>query len=69
MTDTTTAQGEAGTPDATGAEALDAAARRVDTAMERVGLLEPAAQRVARDLKAAIEEFHRDGLVRVVRRL
>ena len=48
---------------------LDRAARRVDTAMERVGLLDAPARKVAEDLKAALEEFHREGLVRVVRAL
>jgi Fe-S cluster biogenesis protein NfuA/nitrite reductase/ring-hydroxylating ferredoxin subunit len=60
------------TSDATGTEPaadLDRAARRVDTAMERVELLDPAARKVATDLKAALEEFHREGLVRIVRAL
>jgi Fe-S cluster biogenesis protein NfuA/nitrite reductase/ring-hydroxylating ferredoxin subunit len=48
---------------------LERAARRVDTAMERVGLLDAPSRRVAEDLKAALEEFHREGLVRVVRAL
>lgn len=48
---------------------LDAAAKRVDTAVERAGLLEPAAQKVALALKAAVEEFHREGLRTIVRRL
>jgi Fe-S cluster biogenesis protein NfuA len=48
---------------------LDDAAARVDTAVERAGLLAPPDQRVALDLKAAVEEFHRDALVRVVRHL
>jgi hypothetical protein len=48
---------------------LDAAARRVDAAVERVELLDAASRRVAMDLKAAVEGFHREGLVRVVRRL
>lgn len=48
---------------------LDAAARRVDTAMERVDLLDPSAKKVAHDLKAALEEFHREGLIRIVKAL
>ena len=48
---------------------LDAAARRVDTMLERASLLDERSQRVALDLKAAVEEFHRDALVRVVRKL
>ena len=48
---------------------LDRAARRVDTAMERDDQLDPAAKKVAHDLKAALEEFHREGLVRIVRAL
>ena len=48
---------------------LDAAARRVDTTLERASLLDDRSQRVALDLKAAVEEFHRDALVRVVKKL
>ncbi|MGF1647437.1 MAG: NifU family protein [Kineosporiaceae bacterium] len=48
---------------------LDGAAGRVDTAVERAGLLAAADRRVALDLKAAVEEFHRDALVRIVRHL
>jgi Fe-S cluster biogenesis protein NfuA len=48
---------------------LDVAARRVDTAVERAGLLEPAAQQVAMALKQAVEEFHREGLRTIVARL
>jgi nitrite reductase/ring-hydroxylating ferredoxin subunit/Fe-S cluster biogenesis protein NfuA len=48
---------------------LDRGARRVDTAVERVGLLDAASRKVALDLKAAMEEFHRDGLVRIVKAL
>ena len=48
---------------------LDDAARRVDNAVERAGLLEPSAQRVALALKAAVEEFHREGLRTIVARL
>ncbi|HEX2809346.1 MAG TPA: NifU family protein, partial [Kineosporiaceae bacterium] len=48
---------------------LDRAVRRVDTAVERVGLLDAASRTVALDLKAAMEEFHRDGLVRIVKAL
>ena len=51
----------------TSAPDLDKAARRVDTAVERAGLLDAAAQRVAMDLKAAVEEFHREGLTRIVK--
>lgn len=48
---------------------LDRAARRVDIAMERAELLDPTARKVARDLKGAVEEFHREGLTRIVRHL
>ncbi|WP_088289754.1 NifU family protein [Kineosporia sp. A_224] len=48
---------------------LDAAARRVDTMLERASLLDERSQQVALDLKAAVEEFHRDAIVRVVRKL
>lgn len=48
---------------------LDAAARRVDTAVERAELLDAPSRRVAMDLKAAVEDFHREGLLRLVRRL
>jgi nitrite reductase/ring-hydroxylating ferredoxin subunit/Fe-S cluster biogenesis protein NfuA len=53
----------------TTSDELDRAARRVDTAVERVGLLDAAGSKVALDLKAALEEFHRDGLVRIVKAL
>jgi Fe-S cluster biogenesis protein NfuA len=52
-----------------GGTELELAARRVDTALERAGLLDPSAQKVALALKTAVEEFHRAGLVTVVRRL
>jgi Fe-S cluster biogenesis protein NfuA len=52
-----------------GTNPLDVAARRVDTAVERAGLLDPAAQKVALALKSAVEEFHREGLATIVRRL
>jgi Fe-S cluster biogenesis protein NfuA/nitrite reductase/ring-hydroxylating ferredoxin subunit len=60
---TTTSPAPAMAPD------LDKAARRVDTAMERVGLLDEASRRVADDLKAAVEEFHREGITRIVKAL
>lgn len=50
-------------------QTLDTAARRVDTMLERAGLLDERSQRVALDLKAAVEDFHREGLLRVVRTL
>ncbi len=53
----------------TSSSELDAAARRVDTAVERAELLDAPSRRVAMDLKAAVEGFHREGLLRVVRRL
>ena len=48
---------------------LDDAARRVDVALERAGLLSEADKLVAFDLKAAVEAFHKDGLVRIVQAL
>lgn len=48
---------------------LDKAARRVDTAVERADLLDAASRKVAMDLKAAVEEFHREAIVRIVRTL
>lgn len=48
---------------------LDDAARRVDVALERAGLLSEADKAVAFDLKAAVEGFHKDGLVRIVQAL
>jgi Fe-S cluster biogenesis protein NfuA/nitrite reductase/ring-hydroxylating ferredoxin subunit len=48
---------------------LDRAAKRVDTMAERAELLDAAGRRVAMDLKTAVEEFHREGLVRIVKRL
>ena len=50
-------------------ESLESAARVVDLAMERVSLLDPASARVARDLKEAIEGFHKAGLVAIVKAL
>jgi Fe-S cluster biogenesis protein NfuA len=50
-------------------EELERAARRVDNAVERAELLEPGARRVALDLQAAVEGFHREGLTRLVRAL
>lgn len=48
---------------------LDDAARRVDVALERAGLLSEADKQVAFDLKSAVEAFHKDGLVRIVQAL
>jgi Fe-S cluster biogenesis protein NfuA len=62
MTDTIAGSGRTGS-------GLEAAARRVDNAIERAGLLDPAAQKVALAVKSAVEEFHREGLRTVVRRL
>lgn len=66
----TTIGTSSGTSSGTGAGPdLEVAARRVDTCLERAELLDPTSRRVATDLKNAVEEFHREGLVRVVRRL
>lgn len=51
------------------ANPVDDAARRVDNAVERAGLLEPGARQVALALKAAVEGFHREGLRAIVARL
>jgi Fe-S cluster biogenesis protein NfuA len=51
------------------ANPVDDAARRVDNAVERAGLLEPGAHQVAMALKAAVEGFHREGLRTIVTRL
>ncbi len=67
MTTPTPTETPAATPSAPGV--LDVAARRVDTAMERADLLDAGSRTVAHDLKAAVEAFHREGLLRVVRRL
>jgi Fe-S cluster biogenesis protein NfuA/nitrite reductase/ring-hydroxylating ferredoxin subunit len=48
---------------------LDEAARRVDVALERAGLLSEADKTVAFDLKTAVEGFHKEGLVRIVQAL
>jgi nitrite reductase/ring-hydroxylating ferredoxin subunit/Fe-S cluster biogenesis protein NfuA len=48
---------------------LDQAARRVDTAVERAELLDATGRKVALDLKAALEEFHREGVTRIVKHL
>jgi hypothetical protein len=69
--------GQGGAGDPTGAvgasgmtaDPLDAAARRVDNAVDRVGLLDPAERTVAPALKSAAEEFHAQGLRTIVRRL
>lgn len=44
-------------------------ARRVDDAVAALGGLDPSARQVAEELKAAIEEIHRAGLVTMVRRM
>lgn len=44
-------------------------ASRVDAAVQAVGELEPAAQKVAIELKDAVEAIHRDALVTIVRAL
>ena len=69
MTTTSQATSTPDAPTSTAATELDRAARRVDTALERVGLLDAPSRKVADDLRAALEEFHRDGLVRIVRAL
>ena len=48
---------------------LERAAKRVDVALERAELLDATSKTVAVDLKAAVEEFHRQGLLRIVRSL
>lgn len=48
---------------------LEALAQRVDDAVRAVADLEPEARKVAEDLKAALEEIHRAGLVTIVKRL
>lgn len=44
-------------------------AKRVDDAVAALGGLDPSARAVAEELKAAIEEIHRAGLVTMVRRM
>lgn len=44
-------------------------AKRVDDAVAALGGLDPSAREVAEELKSAIEEIHRAGLVTIVRRL
>ncbi|QEN15184.1 NifU family protein [Mycolicibacterium sp. ELW1] len=44
-------------------------AKRVDDAVAALGALDPAAREVAEELKAAIEQIHRAGLVTMVRRM
>jgi Fe-S cluster biogenesis protein NfuA/nitrite reductase/ring-hydroxylating ferredoxin subunit len=56
-------------PQARTAEDLGAAARRVDTAVERAELLDATGRTVAMGLKAAVEEFHREGVTRIVKAL
>jgi nitrite reductase/ring-hydroxylating ferredoxin subunit/Fe-S cluster biogenesis protein NfuA len=50
-------------------QAFENHARRVDDAIAAAHALEPAARAVALELKGAIEAFHRDALVTVVRAL
>ncbi len=54
---------------ATAVSAVEKAARRVDTAVERASLLDETSKKVALDLKAAVEGFHREALVTIVRTL
>ncbi|MBI3691401.1 MAG: NifU family protein, partial [Mycolicibacterium aromaticivorans] len=44
-------------------------AKRVDDAVAALGALDPSARKVAEELKAAIEQIHRAGLVTMVRRM
>lgn len=44
-------------------------AKRVDDAVAALGALDPSAREVAEELKAAIEQIHRAGLVTMVRRM
>lgn len=44
-------------------------AKRVDDAVAALGDLDPSARAVAEELKAAIEQIHRAGLVTMVRRM
>ncbi|BBX06964.1 NifU family protein [Mycolicibacterium aichiense] len=44
-------------------------AKRVDDAVAALGALDPSARAVAEELKAAIEQIHRAGLVTMVRRM
>lgn len=48
---------------------LDAVAAKVDTALSEVRQLEPQAQAKAMALKAALEEFHKHGLTKIVKAL
>jgi nitrite reductase/ring-hydroxylating ferredoxin subunit/Fe-S cluster biogenesis protein NfuA len=48
---------------------FEALAKRVDDAVTALGGLEPAAREVAEELRSAIEEIHRAGLVAMVRRM
>lgn len=48
---------------------FEALAKRVDDAVTALGGLEPAAREVAEELRSAIEEIHRAGLVTMVRRM
>ena len=48
---------------------LETLARRVDDALAAVGELDPAARAAAEELKAALEEIHRVGLVTIVTRM
>ena len=51
------------------AEQIDVRAQRVDNAVEQVNGLTESAREKALELKAAIEEFHKDGIIRMVRHL
>jgi len=48
---------------------IEEAAERVDRAVEKVNTLNEHAKAEALELKSAIEEFHKDGLTRIVRHL
>ncbi|NTY62038.1 NifU family protein [Mycolicibacterium sphagni] len=48
---------------------FEALAKRVDDAVTALGGLDPAAREVAEELRSAIEEIHRAGLVTMVRRM
>jgi Fe-S cluster biogenesis protein NfuA/nitrite reductase/ring-hydroxylating ferredoxin subunit len=49
--------------------AFEALAKRVDDAVAALDDLDPAARKVAEELKAAVEAIHREGLVAIVRAL
>ena len=58
-----------GTVEPAAGDDLERLAERVDSEVEALDELDPAARRRALALKEAVEAFHRVGLVRIVRRL